>query len=487
MATNTPGFDFASRDYDNIRRDLLNRAALVAPEWTDRDPADFGVLLVDLWAYMGDVLHYYIDRAAGEAFITTATQRESMLALANLFDYTPYSRRPASAIVYVSNTGSASVSLPAGTGFVGSSEFGNLNFFSEDEVILDAGETNVPVFVTEGSVIEEEVLTNSSSGRPNQRYSLSKLNVVSNDVQVYVYEDGVTATPWNQVVDVAVAATDSSTYSVSVNADNETQVLFGTSLAGRVPPTNAKITATYSITSGADGNIPENKITSFRTSQPTGVAIVSSTSATGGSSGESIDSIKASLRATIKSQDRAVTINDFVDLALRIPNVYRATVAYQPATSGGGSVTVYGMPYVSNYEAYSSNTIAVTTDVQNQIISSIQPLAMLGVTVLAAPSITLVPKNITATIYVDSSYVNNAVKNTVTNALNALFNLGTLEFGEDLQVGDVYKTIHSVEGVLYATLTGVTPIVSGSSPTATQLIRKGSFDLTVTGGIATTI
>ena len=103
MAINTPGFDFASRDYENIRRDLLNRASLIAPEWTDRDPSDFGVLLVDLWAYMGDVLHYYIDRAAGEAFITTATQRESMLALASLFDYKPYSRRASKAVVNLLN------------------------------------------------------------------------------------------------------------------------------------------------------------------------------------------------------------------------------------------------------------------------------------------------------------------------------------------------------------------------------------------------
>jgi hypothetical protein len=482
MAVNTPGFDFASRDYENIRRDLLNRAALVAPEWTDRDPSDFGVLLVDLWAYMGDVLHYYIDRAAGEAFITTATQRESMLALANLFDYTPYSRRPASAIVYVSNTSSASVSLPAGTGFVGSSELGNINFFSDDEVLLNAGDTNVPVFVTEGSIITEEILTNSSSGRPNQRYSLSKLNVVSNNVQVYVYEDGVNATPWNQVVDVAVATINTSSYSVSVNADNETQILFGTSLAGRVPPNNTKITATYSVTSGADGNIPAGNITSFRTSQPTGVAITGSTAATGGSSGESIESIKASLKATIKSQDRAVIINDFVDLALRIPNVYRATVAYQPDAAGGGSVTVYAMPFISNYESYSLNTVTVDTDVKNQIVSSIQPLSMLGVTVLAAPQITLVPKTIEADIYVDSSYVNNAVKNAVSNALDGLFDLGSLEFGEDLRIGDVYKTIHDIEGVLYATVT-----LTGDSPTNTQLIRKGAFDLTPIGGITTTI
>lgn len=481
MAINTPGFDFASRDYENIRRDLLNRASFVAPEWTDRDPSDFGVLLVDLWAYMGDVLHYYIDRAAGEAFITTATQRESMLALANLFDYTPYSRRAATAFVSVSNTSSENIVLPAGTVFIGAGESGNLNFFSNEDTTLVSGQVT-QVGVTEGSVIEEEILTNSASGRPNQRYSLSKLNVVSNNVQVFVYEDGVTAIPWNQVVDVALATTSSSSYSVSVNADNETQVLFGTALTGRVPPTNAKITATYSVTSGAAGNIPQNKITSFRNMQPSGVAIVGSTSASGGSSGESIESIKSSLKATIKSQDRAVTINDFVDLALRIPGVYRSTIKYEPSISGGGSVTIYGMPYISDYTSYSSNTVSVLSSVQEQIVSNIQPVAMLGVTVSAATSITLVPKTITATIYIDNSYVANSVKRAVEDALNALFDLGALEFGEDLQIGDVYKSIHDVEGVLYANVT-----LSGSSPTPIQLIRKGSFILTTSGGITTSV
>lgn len=481
MALNTPGFDFASRDYENIRRELLNRAALVAPEWTDRDPSDFGVLLVDLWAYMGDVLHYYIDRAAGEAFISTATQRESLLALANLFDYVPFSRRASRATLTISNTLDEDYTLPANTVFVGTSELGNLTFFSNEETILLSGQ-NTTVFVTEGSVVEEEVLTNASSGSPGQRYVLSKLNAVPTSVQVFVYEDGVTPTPWNLVQDVALAATKSSTYSTSVNADNETQVLFGSALSGRVPPTNAKITATYYTTSGTEGNIPQNKITSFRNFQPAGISVVSSSAATGGSSGESIDSIKTSLKATIRSQDRAVTINDFIDLALRITGVYNATVSYTPSPSGGGSVTIYGIPYISDYPSYSSSVVSVSSAVQEQIIKNIQPLAMLGVTVVSATSITLVPKNIVATVFVDDSYVAGSVKRAVEDALNFMFDLGSLKFGEDLRLGDVYKTIHDIEGVLYANVT-----ISGGSPSPIQFIKKGSFDIQTSGGITTSV
>ena len=84
-------YDYTSRDYTSIQKDLLDRATRVLPDWTSRDASDFGMVFVDLWAYMGDILHYYVDRAAGEANLTTATQRESVLAIAALMDYIPSS------------------------------------------------------------------------------------------------------------------------------------------------------------------------------------------------------------------------------------------------------------------------------------------------------------------------------------------------------------------------------------------------------------
>ena len=85
-------FDYTNRDYTSIRNDLLNRASVVLPEWTSRDNSDFGMLFVDLVAYMGDILHYYVDQAARESFLETATRRSSLLAIASLLDYIPHGR-----------------------------------------------------------------------------------------------------------------------------------------------------------------------------------------------------------------------------------------------------------------------------------------------------------------------------------------------------------------------------------------------------------
>src|SRR5262249_16039348 len=57
------------------------------PEWNDRSAADFGVLMVDLFAYLGDMVLYYQDRIADQSFLETATDRRSVVNLLRLIGY----------------------------------------------------------------------------------------------------------------------------------------------------------------------------------------------------------------------------------------------------------------------------------------------------------------------------------------------------------------------------------------------------------------
>jgi hypothetical protein len=85
-----PPIDYTSRDYTSLINDMLMLIPSYLPEWTDRSPGDFGIVLLELFAYVGDILSYYSDRIANEAFIATAQQRQSVLNLATLLDYTPH-------------------------------------------------------------------------------------------------------------------------------------------------------------------------------------------------------------------------------------------------------------------------------------------------------------------------------------------------------------------------------------------------------------
>jgi uncharacterized phage protein gp47/JayE len=75
--------------YGSFRESMLEkivRTPELAPLTTRRDD-DYTVTSLDLWAAVADVLTFYQERYANEAFLRTATRRESVSRLARLIDY----------------------------------------------------------------------------------------------------------------------------------------------------------------------------------------------------------------------------------------------------------------------------------------------------------------------------------------------------------------------------------------------------------------
>ena len=326
-------FNYAARDYDSIKTDLLARASRVLPEWTDRDPSDFGMLLVDLWAYMGDIQHYYIDRAATEAFLNTATKRESVLAIANLLDYRPVGRASATGTVTVENTTATDYLVPQYTKFTARSNDKTYDVYAKEAATITASNTGV-VTVGEGDIIEDEILTESASGLSNQTYLVSSEKCAPATLRVFVYEDGITPTEYDFVSDLGKADSGARVFTTQLGADNFVEVLFGSTVSGYVPPTGATITATYAACSGLEGNLPANAVVDFETSPGAGISTVASSALSGGSNEESIASMKDSIPSVIAAQDRAVTQQDFINLAVSIPGVAKAAMEYTPGTAG---------------------------------------------------------------------------------------------------------------------------------------------------------
>ena len=82
-----PEIDYLAKDYASFRRLLLDRLALVMPDWQERHIPDLGITLVEILAYVGDYLSYYQDSVATEAYLETARQRISVRRHARLVDY----------------------------------------------------------------------------------------------------------------------------------------------------------------------------------------------------------------------------------------------------------------------------------------------------------------------------------------------------------------------------------------------------------------
>jgi hypothetical protein len=108
-----PPIDYLARDFRALRQAMLDRIATLSPGWRDRTPADLGVALVELLAYVGDYLSYRQDAIATEAYLHTARRRTSVRRHARLVDYHMHDGSNARAWLRV--RASATVDLPAGT------------------------------------------------------------------------------------------------------------------------------------------------------------------------------------------------------------------------------------------------------------------------------------------------------------------------------------------------------------------------------------
>lgn len=86
-ARDEPEISYLAKDYASFRQLLLDRLALLVPDWRERHVPDIGIALVEMLAYAGDYLSYYQDAVATEAYLDTARQRISVRRHARLVDY----------------------------------------------------------------------------------------------------------------------------------------------------------------------------------------------------------------------------------------------------------------------------------------------------------------------------------------------------------------------------------------------------------------
>ena len=478
-----PVFDYSSRDYGSILIDLLARQQVYLPEWTSQSNNDFGIVLLQEFAYACDILHYYMDRLAAEAFIQTATQPQSILNLAALIGYTPYLSTGASTTltITVSQTlGSYPVVIPAGTQFatIGTSTQTPIIFTTTAAVSISNNTSSAQpvayvntVAAMQGVQYTSEAVA-TSNGAINQAYQLQNSPVTGNTFIVYV-DLGLGPQPWTYASTLVGAGPFDLVFTNFVDANQNFYIVFGDGVNGYVPPLGSPITCTYQTNDGSTGNVGANTITVYYAPPPgdsivMGVtAVTNINAASGGAAQESIQSIQSQAPASLATNNRAITVNDLNTLAKNIAGVVWASAnqeTYQLinlfiAPNGGGRLTT-------------TQIAALQTNLDAVVMAN---------TTLTILSPTYVDVDISAQVVAFANYSNQATQQLVISALNNLLALGNTGFGFRVSLGLVYETILQVPGVNYATvepISGATTLVPTPNVNCSGLTREVLCSLT---------
>lgn len=332
--------DYTSRDYLSLREDMISRVKATIPEWNSADPTDFGVVLVEAFAYMGDMLSYYIDRAANEASLATATRRNSVVAIARDLGYEPNGYTPSKVFVTFTNEDTENaVTIFEGTLLSASVDSGDttldIPFETLADVTVPAGGTATVECVQGETRIGDgygESL-GTSDGQPRQVFELPDDKIIKESVVVYVF-DGVNFFPWQRVEHLVDHAPMSRVFSVT-DTGSSFYVEFGDGISGMIPSLSHVIYAEYRVVDGLDGNVPAGTITEI-TSIPgltdaetialTGVVTVTNdAAASGGTDPEELESIRYSAAQAYRTASRAVTLEDYQNIALGVEGCGKAS------------------------------------------------------------------------------------------------------------------------------------------------------------------
>ena len=374
----------SSLDFDSIKSNFI-QYLMSQNTFSDFDFTGSAInQLLDILCLNTHYLSFYLNMAVNESFLDTAVLLPNIISHAKLLSYTPRSMTASQATVNVtvtkSNTDSTTVlTMPRFTAFTSQALNGtSYNFVTTDSKTV-SNSNNQFVFtgiqIKEGQPVIKTFVVNSQTN-PTQSFDLADSSIDTSTLQVVVQTSNTNLQ--QNTFTLAENATEvngqTNVYYLDIGQSGNYQVYFGDGILGTKLNDGNLVIISYLSTSGS----PANQIQTFKlqTSLLSGSTanVVTAIASAGGSDAESGASIKLNAPKSYLSQNRAVTINDYINL------INKKYPFFKSVTVWGGEQNnppVYGKVFIS---ALPLNGFAVTEAQKQYVINNVlQPIGVLTV------------------------------------------------------------------------------------------------------------
>lgn len=436
---------YVDRSYNQIKAALLQKLAVLTPEITDNNESNFLVRMLSAWASIAEMLGYYLDNMARETFLTRCRLYFTAVKIAEQYDYRIASAQASSVVLQFTfqNTGAgtfAGITIPAGTEVQTDA---GLSFFTTQTEIIPPSSLNtivVNIPATNARAITGLNL-GTSDGTASQEFELPD-NVAGFSVVAIVG-----AVVWTGVETFAFSIPTSQEFKQTVNTSKKVVIRFGDGVNGEIPAFGAAIDVNYDACDGEAANVEANTLTNpIAITPPAGfvLSVTNPSRAAGGTDVESLESLKKHIPLLIRTQNRAVTEQDFIDIGNLNPQVEQTSVFFEC----GKTVEVYIVPngggiaspvLIADVLAWYEPRRIITTNLQ----------------VFAAGEIRI---QLALILRVLPNYIRANVESDVRTNLLDFFSVENQQIGGTLHISDIYEVIENTEGVNSSTIEGVIPV-----------------------------
>lgn len=303
---------------------------------------------------------------------------------------------------------------------------------------------------------------------------------------------------WEARRDLLGSRPDDPHFVVETESDGSGRLRFGDGRNGLRPGAGARFTATYRIGSGPAGNIGADALAHVATGIGGIRSVRNPLAATGGIAPESIEATRVAAPEAFRTQERAVTPEDYATIARRHPDVQRAAATFR---WNGHGHTVFVT--VDRFGA-----APVTAAFEAELIGFLEPYRMAGYD-LEIDEPRYVPVEIAMLVCVKRDHFRPDVRRVVLDTLSerrlpdgrsGLFHPDRLTFDQDIWLSPIIAAVQAIDGVESVTVTvfgrqgdpDPAPLASGILPIGRLEIaqlandpdypERGKLTLTMGGG-----
>ncbi len=330
MAKNTKQLDLSNLEFDGIKANIKEYLK-GQNEFIDYDFDGSGMsVMLDVMAYTTHYMGFHTNMAVNEAFLDTATLRNSVVSHAKSIGYIPKSVTAAEAIVKLTfdTTGydPSYIIVEKGTQFISNITGVPLPFTNLNTVNIfadEGGEFNGEIKIHQGELKALEWTYDSTS--ESQSFLIKDDTCDRSTITMLVNDK-----PWEVNINLSELDGNSLTFFLQEGLDGVTEIYFGNGIFGKIPLDGQSVKVTYLSTSGAKGNYTstineqtfalESTIDNVYTGGEVTLDTVDISSL--GAIAETTENIKLTAPRAYERQDRAVTAEDYKNILVeKYPNI----------------------------------------------------------------------------------------------------------------------------------------------------------------------